>query len=130
MDHREHLARLIERAKRDERILAVILFGSVARNQASHASDVDVCLVADREVAAPGPRAELRMEYAGNFDLDLSLYRDLPLYLRRRVLADGRVLFVRDEDSLYDLALRTVQEFEDYRPLYEAYLEEVARGGS
>jgi len=43
------------------------------------------------------------------------------------VLKEGRVLFVRDEDRLYDTAFRTVQAFEDFRPGYQAYLNEVAR---
>jgi len=40
------------------------------------------------------------------------------------------VLFVRDEDALYDLAFRTIQAFEDFRPYYRTYLAEVARAGS
>ncbi len=110
--------------------MAVMLFGSVARGEATESSDIDVCLVSSPSAEGSRVRAELRMEYAGEFDLDVALFQQLPIYVRRRVLAEGRVLFVRDEDSLYELALRTVQEFEDYRPLYEAYLEEVAHGGS
>jgi len=38
--------------------------------------------------------------------------------VRRRALKEGRVLFCRDEDTLYDLALGTAKAFEDFRPLY------------
>lgn len=130
MDERQRLERLVRCASSDHRVLAVILFGSVARGQETEDSDIDVCLVAASGIETRGRQAELRLDYAGRFDLDVALFQQLPLYLRRRVLAEGRVLFVRDEDPLYDLALRTVQQFEDYRPLYEAYLEGVARGGS
>ena len=47
--------------------------------------------------------------------------------MRQRVLKDGEVLFCRDLDALYDVALRTVQAFADFKPLYDRYLDEVAR---
>ena len=42
------------------------------------------------------------------------------------MLGEGRVLFVRDEDGLYDLAIRTVRAFERFRPSYRMYLDEAA----
>lgn len=39
------LERLLDRAREDPAVLAVILFGSAARGEAAPASDVDVCLV-------------------------------------------------------------------------------------
>jgi hypothetical protein len=37
------------------------------------------------------------------------------------------VVFVRDEDRLYELAIRTARAFEDFRPYYQRYLDAVAR---
>ena len=39
------LRRVLDRARRDPDVLAVILFGSHARGEASVTSDVDLCLV-------------------------------------------------------------------------------------
>lgn len=130
MDRGAQTARLVRKVSGDDRVLAAILFGSMARGDARADSDVDVCLVAAQPTGAGRSLSRLQLEYAGEFDLDVTLFELLPLYVRRRVLSEGRLLFVRDEDRLYDVALRTAQEFEDYRPLYEAYLAEVARGGS
>ena len=47
--------------------------------------------------------------------------------MRRRVLKDGQVLFVRDDDALYDVGFATVRAFESFRPKYEAYPAEVSR---
>ncbi len=58
------------------------------------------------------------------------MFQRLPLYVQSRVLREGRVLFVRDEDALYEAAFRTVRAWELFRPRYEAYLAEVARGRS
>ena len=43
-------------------------------------------------------------------------------------IKDGRVLFVRDEDALYALAVHTARAFEGFRHIYRGYLEEIARG--
>ena len=120
--------RLVARAKSDPGVLAAILFGSRARGDGSAASDYDVCLV----LAAP-PRSDLeagrkRLDYLALGDLDVVLFHQLPLHVRSRVLRDGRVLFARDEDALYAVAVRTARAFEGFRHIYRGYLDAVARG--
>lgn len=56
-------------------------------------------------------------------------YIQLPLYIRVRVLKEGGILFVRDENQLYELAFRTAQAFEDFKHIYYGYLKEVALAG-
>lgn len=122
------LVRLVERAKTDPAVLALVLFGSHARGEASSTSDVDVCLVLGSDVCSDVAMTEKRLEYLAIADLDVVVFQQLPLPIRSRVLREGRVLFVRDEDTLYDLAIRTVRAFERFRPYYRMYLDEVARG--
>jgi hypothetical protein len=64
-----------------------------------------------------------------HFDLAPHVSRQFPLYVRRRVLREGPVLFVRDEDLLYEVAFQTAQAFEDFKPTYHRYLEQVAHAG-
>ena len=121
------LARLVARAVGDPHVLAVMLFGSHARGDATPVSDVDVCLVAP---TAPSNEeaTRVRLDYLSAFDLDIAVFQQVPLYVRVRILKEGRVLFVRDEDALYALAIRTVRAWEDFRHIHRLYLEEVARG--
>lgn len=86
-------------------------------------SDTDVCLILQPE-ALPAP-SKKRLQYLADFDLDVHIFQQLPLYIRRRVLREGRVLLSKDDDRLYAVALRTAQAFEDFRHLYEEYLEAV-----
>lgn len=122
------LARLLQSARGDPDLLAVILFGSAARGDLAAASDIDICLVFGLGETDRPALSRKRLEYAA-LDLDVQVFQLLPVYIRRRVLREGSVLFCRDEDALYDLAFRTAQAFEDFRHIYYGYLEEVARAG-
>jgi hypothetical protein len=121
------LARLVARAKTDADVLAVILFGSRARGDACPESDCDVCLVLASKPASRLAGASKRLEYLAETDLDLAVFQQLPLVLRSRVLKEGSVLFVRDEDALYALAARTARAFDLFRPIHRQYLDRVAR---
>jgi len=126
------IERLLIKARQDSDVLAVLLFGSAARRELYSRSDIDVCLVLVPQTK-PYERASLslkRLEYLTHFDLDVHVFQHLPIYIRRRVLKEGRALFVRDEFLLYELAFRTAQAFEDFKHIYYDYLEHVANAGS
>ncbi len=127
---RQQLEALVQRAQNDLDVLAVILFGSTARNEHHQDSDLDICLVLQAGGTSPSTMTEKRIAYMADFTLDIQVFQTLPLYIRQRVLKEGRVLFCRDEDALYTLALRTVKDFADFERMYRRYLEEVARVGS
>src|SRR5262245_65099183 len=97
---------LIERAQHDLDVLGVIVFGSRARGDAGPRSDIDVCLVLEPRASCGIAASRRRLEYLAGREIDLAIFQQLPLYLRHRILKEGRVLFVRDEDRLYDLAVR------------------------
>ncbi len=118
---------LVEQADRDTGVLAVILYGSTARGERHHASDVDICLVLEPGTYSPEALMDIRLQYLAAFPADIQIFQQLPIYIRQRVLKDGEVLFCRNQDTLYDIALRTVQAFTDFKPLYQRYLDEVAR---
>jgi predicted nucleotidyltransferase len=126
----ETLERLLLKARQDGDVLAVLLFGSRARGEAVPLSDVDVCLVLRVQRLEPLAFSQKKLEYLKLGGLDVHVFQQLPLYIRCRVLKEGAVLYVRDEEALYELAFRTAQAFEDFKHHYHAYLEEVARAGS
>jgi hypothetical protein len=132
MPNDKMLQKLLARVQQDEDVLAAFLFGSVVRGEQLYSSDIDLCLV-----LAPNPLpfepaalSHKRLDYLKDFSFDIQIFQQLPIYVRRRVLKEGRLLFVRDESRLYELAIRTAQAFEDFRPIYLSYLEEIQRAGS
>ncbi len=128
----EILEKFLERVRRDEDVLAVFLFGSVVRAEQNSLSDIDLCIVLEPQ-SRPVESVKLsykRLDYLKDFSFDIQIFQQLPIYIRRRVLKEGRLVFVRDETRLYELAIRSAQAFEDFRPIYLSYLEEVERAGS
>jgi len=123
---------LLTRTREDQDVLAVLLFGSAVRQEQNPLSDIDICLVLVPQAApfAPSELSRKRLDYSKDFPLDVQIFQQLPLYVRRRVLKEGRILFVREEELLYELAFRTAQAFEDFKHIYYGYLEEVAIAGS
>ena len=128
----EVLEELLTRARQDEDVLAVFLVGSVSREEQTPLSDIDLCLVLVPKHTPIEPTAfsHKRLDYLKNFAFDIQIFQQLPLYVRRRILKEGRILFVRDEALLYELAFHTAQAFEDFRPIYLSYLEEMRIAGS
>jgi predicted nucleotidyltransferase len=122
------LEKLRRLSRQDPEVLAVLLFGSVARGEQTAGSDLDVCLVLipQRTLHESVTLARKRLDYLTHVDLDVQIFQALPLYIRTRILKEGQVLFVRNEDLLYEVAFRTAQAFEDFKPIYDRYLEEVA----
>ena len=116
---------LVEMAEADKDILAAILFGSSARGEVYR--DIDICLVTDPERHVNLARKDLA--YLMRFDFDIRTFEELPVCIRMRVLEEGKCLLLsKDDDALYDIAHKTVQEFEDFKLRYEDYLEVILHG--
>jgi predicted nucleotidyltransferase len=126
------LEKLLVKVRQDEDVLAIFLFGSIVREEQTHLSDMDLCLVM---VPKPTPfkpieSSRKRLDYLKDFPYDIQIFQQLPLYVRRRILKEGQILFVRDEPLLYELAFHTAQAFEDFKSVYLSYLEEMQIAGS
>ena len=123
---RKSLDRIIDQVKQDKQILAVFLFGSAARKEDSESSDVDICLVLSPQDYSPKKLSQKKLKYLKQSDLDIQIFQQLPLYIKVRVIKEGRLLVCNNEDRLYDIVFRTIQEFEDFKHIYYDYLKEVA----
>jgi len=117
------LNQLETKMEKDPDILAVILYGSYARGE--EARDVDLCLVLFPDKLKNS--LDKRIEYSYHEQVDVQVFQDLPLYIRPRVIKEGIVLHVKDEDLLYEIAIKTAKEFELYRPKYELYLGSIGK---
>lgn len=120
----KELEKISEKARNDGDVLAVMLFGSYARNEKF--SDIDVCVVLKPEKFDQLFLSKKRLEYLTVFpNFDIQIFQQLPLYIKTRVLKDGKTILCKNEDLLYDLSLSTVRQFEYFKPRYLSYLEGV-----
>ncbi len=117
--------KIIKKAKKDRDVLAVALFGSSLKGKGR---DVDICIFL-KEKLGNLEMSKKGLEFlAGLPDkFDVNIFQQLPVYIRARILK-GKILFVKDEDALYEIAFSTIKEFESYKKLYEMYLENVKNG--
>lgn len=99
-----------------EHLVAVWLFGSHAQGSTHPDSDVDVACYYDL------PRDELggvSLRLAGRLPAryDAEVFQLLPLVVRKEVLA-GEILWTRDEDRAYDVAIETLRAWSSFEPHY------------
>jgi predicted nucleotidyltransferase len=89
MDFLTHptVLRVLDRARREPAVLAVILFGSHARGEASAASDVDLCFVLASDSISNLEISRIRLVYLGEGAADVVIFHQLPLHVKSRVLS-------------------------------------------
>ena len=124
----ESIDKLLSDARNDDEILAVLLYGSHARNENNAQSDVDLCLVLTPATFAQEYLSEKKLFFLTNHPFDIQIFQQLPLYIRTRLLKEGKILYCRDENTLYEVAFTHIREYADYEHIYREYLEEVSRG--
>jgi len=126
MNSEKQINNLIEKAGKDKQILAVFLFGSRARGEDTPGSDIDICLVLKQRKYSKKELSQKKLEYLSEFDLDIQIYQQLPLYIKKRVLKDGKILMCKNEDEIYEIAFKTIEEYSDMEHFYKDYLKEAA----
>jgi len=106
----ERLKGLPEQVAHVDGLSALWLFGSLARGEATPISDVDLAYLADQDLAGEAlERFENRLYRAisstlATDEISLINMRRAPAFLRWRVLAEGVLLFCRDEGAVASLA--------------------------
>lgn len=122
--------KVIEKAKNDERVIAVALFGSsLNKNKKNfNPKDIDLCVFLDKKYKNK-EMSKKRLEFLrenGN-EIDIQVFQQLPVYIRIRVLKEGKFLLTKDSDKIYEIAFNTLKEFGFYKKIYDTYLREVGK---
>ena len=121
------LQKIIERAKRDPEVIAIALFGSYAREEQYR--DIDICIFLAQKKYNELAISRKKLEYTpDNEKYDVQIFQQLPIYIRKRILKEAKILYQRNSDDLYDIYYSTIQQYAHFEPIYEGYLKEVAHG--
>jgi len=105
----------IKSMKDSDKVRFIILYGSSLRRGALKDSDIDLSIYyeADSDDALSKFRFKVLSEL---FDesYDVQIFQQLPLYVKIDVLK-GKPIYCKDRRFLYDVALRTIKDFEDFK---------------
>lgn len=135
-EQKRKLNKLIEKAEEDRDLLGIILFGSLVNNSGydSPSSDLDICLVTENDLGRRDKEMDnlkfsrKRLEYLSIIDpkgIDIQIFGQLPIYIRKRILGEGKIEYCRDKTDLYKLAYRTLKAYRDFEPRLRQYLKGV-----
>jgi predicted nucleotidyltransferase len=108
---------IITKASADTYVFAVVLFGSRARSMPYR--DTDICLFVKEDADV-----DKLVEYIASFGdkYDVHLFKELPLYIRARILKEGKILMSKSFDMLFEAYRNTIREYDLFKPHFEAYL--------
>ena len=106
---------IVQKLKNEALVESIIQFGSSLERK--DCRDVDLCVFTKKLLSLKEKLILLRNipeKY------DISFYEDLPLHIKREVLAKGKVLFTKN----YYRILRQVQYVDLEYPRYKAFLDD------
>ncbi len=113
------IKRIVEKAKSDKDVIAVLLFGSYARKEPNY-NDVDVALLLSHNEKA----GERVLEYSGLFGsnddrlFDITIVNSMPIDMQSRILSEGIPVYVRDQNALDRYNYSVLLEWEDFKPVF------------
>jgi predicted nucleotidyltransferase len=91
-------------------VLAIIIFGSVARGQARPFSDIDICVVTRSQLPE---QARLDLQSFGSRKIEVNIFSELPLPVRFRVVREGRLVWCEDRLALHRVIAETARQYLD-----------------
>ncbi len=108
-----------------EKVRFIILYGSAAEGTTREDSDIDLCI--DIDANLDYERSSFRLKVLSELPkfFDVQIFAQLPLYVKKEVLK-GKVIFCIDETYLYETAISTIKEFEDFKYRFYDYIGERA----
>jgi len=132
-DVENRLPLLVHALARDGRIEAIWLFGSRARGDADALSDVDVAVLARRELDAAAlwdaqiDWTNLAVEALGTEEVAVQPINRLATAVRYGILRHARLLWASLPEAAADVTERTLKEYLDLKPYLERYDRDLFR---
>lgn len=119
----EEVIEKIKNLKGFEKVKFIILYGSAVEGQVKEGSDIDICIYYDGSLEEA---SEFRLKVLSElFDdlYDVQIFQQLPLYVRVEVLK-GKVVYCKDRNFLYKVAMKTIKDFEEFKYRFYDYIGE------
>lgn len=108
--------KILEELKGMNGVKAVYLFGSYAKGKELPFSDIDICAIGKFNEKEKSEISSLSSE-----KIQISIFDELPIYIKFRVFKEGKQLFCRDEEFLQKVTFSTLKEYLDFKPLLKRF---------
>ncbi|MBI5332124.1 MAG: nucleotidyltransferase domain-containing protein [Candidatus Aenigmarchaeota archaeon] len=120
--------KLVKKIRGDKDVLAIVLFGSAARDQLTPLSDVDICIVLKEDFKNKRAMFRKRIKYISHAPdkFDIQIFQSLPLYIKVIIFKEGEILYCRNKKELFRIALKTMKDYSLFKPHLMTYLEGVS----
>ncbi|MBS3802843.1 MAG: nucleotidyltransferase domain-containing protein [Candidatus Thermoplasmatota archaeon] len=105
-----------------EKIGFIIQYGSTVTGEQTPLSDIDIAVYYH---GTKKQRFDFIITVLGNVNdqFDIHIFQDLPLYIQQEVISKGKLLYQQDFSTTFDIFMRTIQRFSDFKPLLDIYYE-------
>ncbi len=120
----EDINEAVLKLKRSSLVHSIILFGSKARGTEKEKSDIDICIIPKPYIEIP-LKERISINNSVPENIDISFIDELPVYIRKRVFLEGRVLYTQDMYHVLTLSKINDIEYERYKRLTKDYHKHV-----
>ena len=97
----------------------VILFGSYARGEQKPLSDVDLCVITERNISEA---LKAHIASLASDGVEISFFWDLPSLVRYNALRDRKILLNRSKKFAHDAVVATMSEYLDFQHIIKRNL--------
>jgi len=118
------LNEVILKLKSSRLVHSIILFGSKARGTEKEKSDIDICIIPEPQIEI-SLKERISLNNSMPQNVDISFLDELPVYIRKRIFLEGRVLYTKDMYYILTLSKINDLEYERYKRLTKEYHKQV-----
>ncbi len=111
---------VVDEIKNIKGVEGIYLFGSYARKKTKPFSDIDICVITDKDIQKK--RREEILSCSSR-KIDISIFSDLPLNIRFRIFKEGKVLYQKDELFLHRTRSNTLKSYLDFKPIIDRHYD-------
>ena len=122
-DNLDHgISAVVEKIKTigGDKVRFITLYGSAAKGEMTELSDIDLAVFYDGDKKE---RFDFRVKVLGRVgnEFDIQIFQDLPLYIQNDIVSASNVLFYKGYREIFRTFMKTIREFEDFKPRLDMY---------
>lgn len=107
--------KIVEISKKNPNCIALILFGSYAKNTSKKTSDIDLCIIRKKD-SMSNEFDELNFR---DEKFDIHFFDKLPDYIKYRIFSEGKVLILNDSLEFFKIRKKFLHIYRDEYPFRE-----------